>query len=121
MRNKCEGKGKAGAGFGGRGSNGMGAATTLKKRPSRGRRPFYKHHAFWHGFASAFNVWGNFYPLYHGRDPRQADYEALRGDWEAVGRDMEVVLRRFEREHVEELRSAEQQRLFDPEETERRR
>lgn len=90
--------------------------TSKHEKSDRNRsRFFFQEDAFWRGVASAFNVWGNFSPRYHGRDPQQADYEALRGDWEAIGRDMEVVLRRFEQEHAEELGQARsQQRLFDP-------
>lgn len=66
------------------------------------------------GFISAFDITGYFFtPRYYGRDPQRADYEALRGDWEAVGLDMRRVMRRFEIDHAEEL--AGQQRLFDPE------
>lgn len=93
----------------------MSVSETLDKHESEKRhRFFFQDDAFWRGFASMFNVWGNCSPLYHGRDPEQADYEALRSDWEAIGRDMETVLRRFEQEHAEELRQARQQRLFDP-------
>ncbi len=89
----------------------------IKKKRSREapkRPPFYKDEAFWRGVASVFNMTGYFTPKYYGRDPEQADYEALCSDWEAVGQDMERSIRSFERAYSEELRRAGQPRLFDP-------
>jgi len=94
----------------------IGGMGTLKKREDgvNERVPFYRDDAFWRGLSSIFDSWKTFEPLYYRRDPRQADYEALRGDWEAVGRDMHKALGYFESEYAEELKRAEQQRLFDP-------
>jgi len=82
-------------------SGGMGA---LKKHHLG--RSFLRDDAFWKGVASVFNLAGQFTPLYYGRDPEKADRAALRSDWEAVGRDMERVMRRFEQEHAKELTHA---------------
>jgi hypothetical protein len=98
----------------------VGRMGTLKK----GREnfpPFWKDDSFWRGFASAFDLTGHFTPRYYGRDPQRADHEALKGDWEAIGRDMERAIRRFEKEHAEEIEAAEQKRLFDPDEISWRR
>lgn len=91
---------------------------TLNRRSKQRERPklFVDRAAFWRGFASAFNVWGNFYPIYYGRDPQRADYEALLSDWSMIGRDMERSIRRFEKAHAKELAEARQERLFDPDE-----
>lgn len=90
-------------------------AQILNKQWSERRKwPFYKRDAFWRGVASAFNMRGDFRPLYYGRDPRQADYEALYSDWLMTGWDMERAIRRFEKEHAKELHEASQGRLFDP-------
>ncbi len=95
---------------------------TLKKRSERSELRFFKQDAFWRGFASAFDLFGRGNRLlHHGHNPQQADYEALRGDWEAIGRDMEVVLYRFEQRHAKELRPAGQPQLFDPKGLEQRR
>ncbi len=59
-------------------------------------------------------MWGDFHPLYHGRDPQRADYEALYSDWLMIGRDMEHAIRRFEKEHAKEIYELRQGRLFDP-------
>ncbi len=79
------------------------------KRPS-----FYKEDAFWRGMASVFNIPGYFTPRFYGRDPQQVDYEALRSDWEAISRDLERAIEHFETAHTEEIQKAQQQRLFDP-------
>lgn len=89
--------------------------STLKNRHEGKRRvPFYKDAAFWRGVASVFNITGYFTPRYYGRDPHRADYDALRGDWEAIGWDMEKAVRRFEAEHAKEIEKIQQKRLFDP-------
>lgn len=92
----------------------MGVAGTLKNRRQAERFPSHGNRAFWRGFASAFNFWGDFRPLYYGRDPVRADYDALRSDWETVGRDMERAIRHYELAHAEELGLTGQARLFDP-------
>jgi hypothetical protein len=95
----------------------VGASSTPKKthhvflswsslRESRG---------FWRGVASAYEMFGRDDRLLSFTTPREADYHALRGDWNAIGRDMRHVMLRFEREHAEEL--AGQERLFDPDST----
>lgn len=96
----------------------MSVSETLSKRSKENERlkRSLKQDAFWRGVASAFNVWGNFYPLYHGRDPQRADYEALYSDWSMIGRDMERAIRRFEKEHAEKLHEVCQGRLFNPDE-----
>jgi len=88
---------------------------TLKKGHG-GFLSSFREDAFWRGFSNVFNINVRFTPRYYGRDPERADYEALRGDWEAIGRDMEHVIRRFEQEHAEGIKAAEaeQKRLFDP-------
>lgn len=99
----------------------MSVSETLNKQ-SRGAKetewtPFYRSDAFWRGFASVFDLFGrNNRLLYYGRDPQQADYEALRGDWEAVGADLRRVMVRFELQNHKVLVEARQQRLFDPDE-----
>lgn len=77
------------------------------------RPPFFRSDHFWHGVLDAYESFGRTGRLFDVTDPWEADYRALRGDWEAVGLDMRRVMRRFEAEHLKEL--AEQQRLFDPE------
>ncbi len=85
-----------------------------KRRTDEKRTPFYRDDAFWRGLASTYDFYGGFGVAHHERDPWRADYEALRGDWEAVGGDMRRAMRRFEIEYAEEL--AGQGRLFDPDE-----
>jgi len=67
---------------------------------------------FWSGVASAYEMFGRGDRLLYFTNPREADYHALRGDWNAIGCDMWRAMRQFEREHAEEL--AGQGRLFDP-------
>lgn len=55
------------------------------------------------GVGNALNVFGSFAPMYYGRDPIEADREALRSDWQMVGRDMRSVMRQFELIHRKEL------------------
>ena len=94
----------------------MSASETLNKQSKQNERPkrFFEHDAFWRGVASAFNIHGYFAPKYYGRNPWQADREALQSDWEAMSKDMRVVMRCFEQEHAKELQQAGQARLFDP-------
>lgn len=92
----------------------MSVASTLKNRRRRGRPSYLRGEAFWRGVASAFNIPGHFTPKYYGRDPEQADYEALCSDWEAVGRDMEEAILHHELGHALGLEHAPQDRLFDP-------
>lgn len=94
----------------------MGVSETLNKQSKQNERLtwFFKQDAFWRGVASAFNIHGYFAPKYYGRNPRQADHEALQSDWEAISKDMRAVMRRFEQEHAKELQQAGQARLFDP-------
>lgn len=94
----------------------MSVAHSLKKRnhEASDRSSFYKDDAFWRGIASVFNITGYFTPKYYGRDPEQADYEALQSDWEAVGQDMERAMHRYEDLHLEYWKEARQARLFDP-------
>jgi hypothetical protein len=94
-------------------SRGMG---TLKEREhsSAGQQPFYKSNDFWRSFVNVFSSWNTFDPFYYRRDPWKADYDALSGDWEAIGLDLTRAMRRFELEYKNELEDARQQRLFDP-------
>ncbi len=92
-----------------------GVLGTPKNRHSEEKwPPFYRSDAFWHGFASVYGLFGTDDRLLYTHDPREADYRALQGDWEAVGGDMRRAMRRFEADHAEEL--AGQRRLFDPDE-----
>lgn len=63
--------------------------------------------AFLKGVAS-INLFGelNYRNPYAGKDPLEADREAIRSDWEAVGEDLRQVMEQFEREHAEELAAA---------------
>lgn len=96
----------------------VGRMGTLKNRehtPTKKRQRFYKSGDFWRAFVGAFSYWETFDPLYYKRDPWKADYEALKGDWEAVGMDLTKAMEQFELEHADELEKARQQlQLFDP-------
>lgn len=59
--------------------------------------------SFTQGVGNALNVFGSFAPMYYGRDPIEADREALLSDWQMVGRDMRSVMRQFELIHRKEL------------------
>jgi|SRR5215211_887139 len=89
-------------------------STPKKRRVKEKWPPFHHNEAFWNGFASAYGLFGTDDRLLYMRNPREADYHALQGYWEAVGGDMRRAMRRFEIEHAEEL--AGQGRLFDPDE-----
>jgi hypothetical protein len=91
--------------------------SAIKKREHHltGRQPFYKSYDFWRSFLGAFSYLETFDPFYYKRNPWRADYEALRGDWEAVGLDFTKAMKQFELEHADKLEEArQQQRLFDP-------
>lgn len=97
---------------------------TLKKQ-SRGRETLIVGDAFWRGVASVFGIAG--YSRKHRGDPINGDYEAstadweaLRGDWFMVGRDMRRAVRRFEVEYADDIEAAVQERLFNPDEESRR-
>jgi hypothetical protein len=90
-------------------------SNSKKRRADKKWPPFYRDEAFWRGFASLYGLFGTDDRLLYTRNPHEADYWALRGDWEAVGNDMRRAMRRFEIDHAEEL--AGQRRLFDPDKT----
>ena len=66
---------------------------------------------FLSGLASVLNISGHLPRMYRGRDPYQADFEAIYGDWLMIGQDIENVMRRYEEKYAEQL--ARQAPLFE--------
>lgn len=53
---------------------------------------------FWQGAASAFDLFGqSFDPVIEILDER-SDLDALKSDWEAIGRDFEIAIAQFRKE-----------------------
>lgn len=73
---------------------------------------FFRDDAFWRGVASVLDIFGQGNRLLIYDDPWEADYEALRGDWEMIGQDMRQAIEVFKVEYAEELPT--EPRLFDP-------
>lgn len=86
-----------------------------KGRRGRGR-PFFDG-SFWSGMASVLDLFGQFHRPSIGRDPWEADLDALRGDYFAIAEDLWTAIDKYERD----LSRPEQGRLFDPSELERKR
>lgn len=54
--------------------------------------------SFWGGFGSILSVFGRDYGIRTSRTPEEADAEAIRSDWEAVGMDMTRALEAVKQE-----------------------
>ena len=76
----------------------------------RPRRTYlFVRSSFWEGFGRCLDLFGTL-EYKRTRKPEQADYLALRSDWEAVGRDMWYALGEFEKQHPELVAAREKAR-----------
>jgi hypothetical protein len=57
-----------------------------------------KWNSFWSGVGSIFNISGQFYDAEIERILNQSDADALKSDWDAVGKDFKKILGDIERE-----------------------
>jgi hypothetical protein len=96
-------------------------------RGKRGKRKYgsgmYSGYLFpdpdvWYGVASVLDLFGRLNDYNYSSSGREADFRGLRSDYYAIAHDLWDAVRLFEDEHsLEEL--PRQQRLFDPDETQR--
>ena len=54
---------------------------------------------FLRGFASVFNLYGNYYKFNTSSTPEEADQKAIKSDWEKVGSDIKEAKSKFEKEN----------------------
>ena len=58
----------------------------------------YPNSDFITGFASVFNLTGNFYDLNSCKTPEEADIKAIRHDWTMVGQDIAQAIEKIKKE-----------------------
>lgn len=54
---------------------------------------------FWTGLGSIFNISGSYFDYNTSKTEREADYKALRRDWEMVGNDIKKAERKIKEEN----------------------
>lgn len=60
------------------------------------KRSLYVRPTFWLGFASIFNLFGNYFQYRVSDTGAQADARAMRADWQAIGDDLNLVIDRYQ-------------------------
>jgi len=75
----------------------------------------FPHEAFWSGMASGLDLFGQFRVPRYNCDPWEADFDALYGDWEAIGQDLGNAIYIFGLQNHKAL--GIQERLFDPDDS----
>jgi hypothetical protein len=64
-------------------------------------RLFKRLPSFWNGFASLINFSSNKNNYRYDATPDEADINALRADWHAIGGDLRHAIKTYERERKE--------------------
>jgi hypothetical protein len=66
----------------------------------------FERPSFWSGMARVLDLGGTLNEYNYSVSPRDADYYAIRSDWNVVGNDISEAMNKFENELAENVEEA---------------